>query len=950
MTSWRLEAEAMTLAGGYVTESGTFASGGGLIRILDTASVGTATATFTLETGTYDIVVGYYDESDGKSPVTLKIGDFQDSWVFDNSPGGTRASATNFKTRTISGVSISQGSLIELTGYLNSGEVARIDYIEFIPTSGSGGGSTPPTNTAPTANSDSYTTAEDTVLNIAAGSGVLSNDSDVDGDALTASLSSNSTTQGGTVTMNADGSFSYTPASGFTGADSFSYSISDGKGGTASATVSIAVNPAGTATPTAFRLEAETMALSGGYVTESGTFASAGGLIRVLDTATSGTATATFAGVSGVYDVIVGYYDESDGKSPVTLKIGDFQDSWVFDNSPGGTRASATNFKTRTISGVSISQGSLIDLTGYLNSGEVARIDYIEFIPSGSSGGGSPPPANAVPTASLTAADFGVVEGSQQSYFFTVTYRDDTAIDISTLDNSDIRIQGPNGQTSLATLVSVSSTSNGTPRTATYAIAPFGGTWDAADAGTYQIYLENNQVSDANGQFAVGGALGSFQVSLTATTIDGTPDDDVLVGNSFNNLIRGFGGNDTLVSGGGRNTLDGGEGSDTVDYSGAKNGIVADLGAGTVFLPLYGSMAQPKIMPLGDSITAGQHSFQPYPGAYRIQMWDRYQGDGLSLDFVGSQSNGPSQLGDKDHEGRPGWNINKIRNLVNDSTQQLLQTHRPDVVLLMIGANDINNSRTLTQMRTDLSNLIDSITQKSPDAYLVVSSLTPMDPAVKGEGKAQKVKDFNALLPDLVNQKVAQGKNVHLVNAGGSLSLSDMLSDGLHPTAAGYHRLGDAWYDSLIDKDALKSIENIIGSAFKDTITGSPGANVIRGGTGDDLLTGGGGADAFVYKFASEGGDRITDWGSDDRFEISASGFGGGLVAGVALSSSNASTGVLVSDSNPTAQGSSANFLYNTLTGLLSFDIDGTGSQQAVAIATLNNAPALSVNQFVITA
>ncbi|MEO1470814.1 MAG: cadherin-like domain-containing protein, partial [Pseudomonadota bacterium] len=78
-------------------------------------------------------------------------------------------------------------------------------------------------------------------LSVAAGLGVLANDSDVDGDALTAVLGTDVTD--GTLTLNADGSFDYTPDADFNGSDSFTYTVSDGQGGTSTpATVTITVN------------------------------------------------------------------------------------------------------------------------------------------------------------------------------------------------------------------------------------------------------------------------------------------------------------------------------------------------------------------------------------------------------------------------------------------------------------------------------------------------------------------------------------------------------------------------------------------------------------------------------------------------------------------------------------------------------------------------------------
>lgn len=97
-----------------------------------------------------------------------------------------------------------------------------------------------PVNDAPVAVNDSYTTPEDTTLNIAA-PGVLSNDSDADGDALKAILVTGSAH--GTLILSTNGSFSYTPSINFTGPDSFTYRANDGQSNSGMATVSITVTP-----------------------------------------------------------------------------------------------------------------------------------------------------------------------------------------------------------------------------------------------------------------------------------------------------------------------------------------------------------------------------------------------------------------------------------------------------------------------------------------------------------------------------------------------------------------------------------------------------------------------------------------------------------------------------------------------------------------------------------
>jgi VCBS repeat-containing protein len=104
------------------------------------------------------------------------------------------------------------------------------------------------TNRAPSAGPDLYATDEDTTFTVAA-PGVLGNDSDPDGDALTASLGSGPAH--GTLTLNPDGSFTYAQAADFNGIDEFTYKASDGSLDSNTVTVEIlvtAVNDAPTVT------------------------------------------------------------------------------------------------------------------------------------------------------------------------------------------------------------------------------------------------------------------------------------------------------------------------------------------------------------------------------------------------------------------------------------------------------------------------------------------------------------------------------------------------------------------------------------------------------------------------------------------------------------------------------------------------------------------------------
>ncbi|KAF5425403.1 MAG: subtilisin/minor extracellular protease Epr, partial [Candidatus Methanocomedens sp.] len=95
-------------------------------------------------------------------------------------------------------------------------------------------------NQPPVAVNDEYSVNEDGILNVP-GTGVLDNDSDADGDTLTAIIVSD--VSSGILSLNTDGSFTYTPNSYFAGTDSFTYTANDGTADSNIATVTITVNP-----------------------------------------------------------------------------------------------------------------------------------------------------------------------------------------------------------------------------------------------------------------------------------------------------------------------------------------------------------------------------------------------------------------------------------------------------------------------------------------------------------------------------------------------------------------------------------------------------------------------------------------------------------------------------------------------------------------------------------
>ncbi|NUP81813.1 MAG: lectin [Nonomuraea sp.] len=192
-----------------------------------------------------------------------------------------------------------------------------------------------------------------------------------------------------------------------------------------------------------------------------------------------------------------------------------------------------------------------------------------------------------------------------------------------------------------------------------------------------------------------------------------------------------------------------------------------------------------RIMPLGDSITEGTQ----VPGGYRIGLWQRLAAGRYTDDFVGSQFNGPGNLGDHDHEGHPGWRIDQI----DANIAGWLRTYTPRTVLLHIGTNDVLQNYNLAGAPQRLSTLIDHITAAVPGADVFVATIIPLSNA----GQESAGRTFNASIPGIVQSKVNSGKRVHLVDMHSRLTTSDLI-DGIHPTAGGYDKMAAAWYDALL--------------------------------------------------------------------------------------------------------------------------------------------------------
>ena len=135
-----LEAEDMSLEGGFLVEDNAAASNGLLIRgnSADAFAPGQASAVFMGSKDTYDITVTYFDEYDGISSMAVFLnGQLLAQWLADENPACRDCASPNERTlrsRVVAaGIEIAPGDDIRLESTVNHYEYGRFDKIDFTP-------------------------------------------------------------------------------------------------------------------------------------------------------------------------------------------------------------------------------------------------------------------------------------------------------------------------------------------------------------------------------------------------------------------------------------------------------------------------------------------------------------------------------------------------------------------------------------------------------------------------------------------------------------------------------------------------------------------------------------------------------------------------------------------------------------------------------------------------
>ena len=193
-----------------------------------------------------------------------------------------------------------------------------------------------------------------------------------------------------------------------------------------------------------------------------------------------------------------------------------------------------------------------------------------------------------------------------------------------------------------------------------------------------------------------------------------------------------------------------------------------------------------KILPFGDSITEGIYS----PGAWRVPLFEKAIENGKSITYVGSRSNGPSQVAGesfpRNHQATSGITIGGIHRSVPSPALD----DGPHIVLIHIGTNDMTFSS--ASASSDLESLLDDLIEGAPDALFVVAQIIP-----RSSGNTA-TEAFNATIPAIVEERAAAGAHISMVDMYTGFE-SSMLQDSVHPNDRGNEFMADLFYEAIDD-------------------------------------------------------------------------------------------------------------------------------------------------------
>lgn len=223
----------------------------------------------------------------------------------------------------------------------------------------------------------------------------------------------------------------------------------------------------------------------------------------------------------------------------------------------------------------------------------------------------------------------------------------------------------------------------------------------------------------------------------------------------------------------------------------------------------------PKVMPLGDFITAGMTDLaaqQPDPSVrvgYRQPLFNQLLEQGYRIDFVGSRRIGANHAGfDPDVEAHGGYTDREIAyGRIMDGSDGIfawLNRSPADVVLLHVGSFGLDTNADDIQALLDEIDRWEASAEGNPVTVVLARIIDRQPPTA-----SEDVTTFNVNVAAMAQARVANGDDIVMIDQQRALWNDrgvpdpDLYGDRLHPNQAGYQEMASAWRQALLEHDLL---------------------------------------------------------------------------------------------------------------------------------------------------
>ncbi len=382
---------------------------------------------------------------------------------------------------------------------------------------------------------------------------------------------------------------------------------------------------------------------------------------------------------------------------------------------------------------------------------------------------------------------------------------------------------------------------------------------------------------------------------------------NAIVGNDGENILRGYGGADLLDGGASADTMAGGTGND-VYTADTDDVIIENSGQGFDTVDLFQGETPAN-----------------YVLASNVENLNSYLGGPVTL--TGNSSNNTIVSVGNGNDTLNG--LTGTDTLSGGTGNDTYITDGGDILLETSGTDTVQSSV--------------SFTLASGFEKLVLTGTA----AINGTGNSAG----NSITGNsAANSLDGAGGTDTMTGGSGNDTFTTDGGDTLSEAAGG----GTDTVRSSVSFTLATEFENLVltgssaingtGNAAANTITGNGAGKSLNGAAGSDTMTGGAGKDTFIFNSAlgSSNVDRITDYSAaDDTFRLDDLVFTG-------LATGTLAASAYVQNTTGTAADASDRIIYETDTGKVFFDRDGTGAATAVQFATIGTNLVLTSADFVV--